>query len=82
LIRKEEFLRMQLWKLEGEKHLKKSVHYFGPQALFEYHYPKLDTWDFAKEPTVKQLMYSDSKGVECLIVDQVWVAIYPEKGES
>ena len=82
LIRKEEFSRMRRWKLEGEKHLKKLMPYFGPQGLFEYHYPEKDTWDFQKVPTVRQLMYSDSDPENILMVEQLWVVIYPEKSES
>ena len=57
---------------------------FGPQCLFEYHYPKRNTYDLDAVPTAKQLMFSrpTKKEKRVLIVDQVWVAIYPKKSES
>jgi hypothetical protein len=83
LIRRQEFSPIHRWKLEGEKRLKDSnMSYFGPQCLFEYHYPKKNTYDLHSMPTVKQLMFSDSNEKDVLIVDQVWVTIYPKASES
>jgi hypothetical protein len=83
LIRRQEFSPIRRWKLEGEKHLKDvEMSYFGPQCLFEYHYPKKDTYKLNTIPTVKQLMYSYSEEKDVLIVDQVWVAIYPKNSKS
>jgi hypothetical protein len=82
LIRKQEFSAIHHRKL-GEKHLEASKEsYFGPQCLFEYHYPKIDTYDLKEMPTAKQLMFSESREKEVLIVDQVWFAIYPKNSES
>ena len=83
LIRRQEFSSIRRWKQEGEKRLKDSnVSYFGPQCLFEFHYPEINTYDLEKMPTVKQLMFLESDGKYVLIVDQVWVAIYPKNSES
>jgi hypothetical protein len=55
---------------------------FGPQCLFEYHYPKKNTYDLDAVPTAKQLKFSRSNKKNVLIVDQVWIAIYPINSES
>ena len=83
LIRKQEFSSIRRWKQEGEKHLKASnVSYFGPQCLFEFRYPEVNTYDLKNMPTAKQLMFSHTNEKDVLTVDQVWVAIYPKNSES
>jgi hypothetical protein len=90
LIRKKNFSFMEGRKAEEELLRLKRIEdrnfepQFGPQCLFEYHYPKRNTYDLDAVPTAKQLMFSrpTKKGKKVLIVDQVWVAIYPKKSES
>src|SRR5580700_574063 len=60
LIRKKNFSFMEGRK-EAEKFLglkSSKERNFGPQCLFEYHYPKKNTYDLDAVPTAKQLKFS------------------------
>ena len=78
LIRRQKFSSMKDRKAKQGG----SKSYFGPQCLFEHQYPETDTYNLDDVPTAKQLMFTLTKGEYVLIVDQVWVAIYPTISES
>lgn len=83
LIREQAFGSLERSKLDLERYLKDiGVTYFGQQALFENHYPHIDTFQLEEVPTAKQLMFTASEKMNVLVVDHVWLAVYPRKSKD
>ena len=82
LIREEAFASLERSKLDLERYPKKiGMTYFGRQALFENHYPHINTFQLEGVPTAKQLMFTASEKMNVLVVDHVWLTIYSRKSE-